>query len=303
MKFVCPVCKTAGDIPEHDTKPPATQATCHKCGSGLRIEHETGRVEALTEKRHATTREDSPGRQPQYDTTPVLSMGKQDKGKKDYLAVGAFAVILSALIATGVYFTLNLNRGVLNQPLQVISELVDDFARYGKSIWGEFQKDRQPQNKQDRQARKRLRKGYDHYKANRLKKALEELSLAIETDPQNVEAHFWRARTYIRLEQFDNAIADLKKVVDLDPRYSRAYDNLGWLFMRRNKYDQSLAHLNKSIELKPDNGWAHYMRGRVFFNKGDFQKAFENASAACKLGYKDACRDARRYESKLSPNS
>ena len=131
---------------------------------------------------------------------------------------------------------------------------------------------------------------------------MQELSLAIETHPENFEAHFWRARTFIRLEEYDKAIADLKTVVHLKPSYSPAYDNLGWLFMRRNDYDESLSNLNKSIELKPDNGWTHYMRGRVFFNKGDFQKAFENAEAACKLGYKDGCRDAKRYGAKLTEN-
>ncbi len=42
------------------------------------------------------------------------------------------------------------------------------------------------------------------------------------------------------------------------------------------------------------------MRGRVYFNKGDLQNAFENAKTACKLGYKDGCRDAKRYETKLA---
>jgi tetratricopeptide (TPR) repeat protein len=90
--------------------------------------------------------------------------------------------------------------------------------------------------------------------------------------------------------------------VYLKPRYSPAYDNLGWLFMRRDDFDESLSNLNKSIDLKPDNGWAHYMRGRVFFKKGDFKKAVENAEAACKLGYKDGCRDAKRYAAKLNEN-
>jgi hypothetical protein len=44
------------------------------------------------------------------------------------------------------------------------------------------------------------------------------------------------------------------------------------------------------------------MRGRVFFNKGDFQKAVENAETACKLGYKDGCRDAKRYGAELNEN-
>ena len=224
-------------------------------------------------------------------------MGTQDKGKNDYLAIGVFAAVLCTLIAIGVYFSLNINRGAWDRPLQMISRLVDDAVRYGKTILDQFQNERQPRSRQDRQARRHVRKGYEHYQENRPEKALEELSLAVETAPENPEAYFWRARTFIRLEQYDNAIADLKTVVNLNPRYSPAYDNLGWLFMRRNDYDASLASLSKSIELKPDNGWAHYMRGRVYFKKGDLQKAVENAKTACNLGYKDGCGDVKRYES------
>ncbi len=299
MKFICPVCETAGDIPEDGTVAPTTQTTCHNCGAKLHIEQETGRVKAQTEARFGSAAADTPSRKPKYDMTPVLSTKPHEKGRRDYLAIGVFALVLGVLIATGVYFSLSIKEGTLSQPLQKASELIDEVVDYGKSVWDKIQKDRQPKSKQDR---KHLRKGYDSYKDDRLKEALEKLSLAIESNPQNYEAYFWRARTYIRLRQFDNAIADLHQVVDINPRYSAAYDNLGWLFMRRNNFDESLANLNKSIELKPDNGWAHYLRGRVFFNKGDLQKAFENANAACELGYKDGCRDAKRYESELTEN-
>jgi tetratricopeptide (TPR) repeat protein len=305
MKFTCPVCKTTGNIPDHKdhSGQPAIQTTCLKCGTGLSVELNSGRIQQRSAGQDP--QEDPaalPGR-PKYAANSVLSMRPQDKGKKDYLAAGVFVAVLGVLIATGVYFAFNIKSDAWNRPLQMISRLVDDVTEYGKNILSEFQKERRPANRQARQAQKHVRKGYEHYKDNRLKDALQELNLAIETHPENPDAYFWRARTIIRLEQYDDAIADLKTVVNLKPRYSPAYDNLGWLFMRRNNYDESLSNLNKSIELKPDNGWAHYMRGRVFFNKGDFQKAVENAETACKLGYKDGCRDAKRYGAKLTENN
>ena len=295
MKFECPVCKTPGDIPDHEDSANQTviPATCLKCAAVLSVEPSTGRVQ----RQPAGQKRKESSDQLEYAASSVLSMGPLDKGKKDYLATGVFVAVLCALIATGVYFSFNIKPDAWNRPLKMISELVDDVTEYGKTILGKFQKDQQP-----RQAKRHVRKGYEHYKDNRLKEALQELNLAIETHPENPEAYFWRARTFIRLEQYDDAIADLKTVVNLKPRYSPAYDNLGWLFMRRNDYDESLSNLNKSIELKPDNGWAHYMRGRVFFNKGDFQKAVENAETACKLGYKDGCRDVERYGAKMTEN-
>ena len=291
MKFICPVCKTAGDIPEDDSVQPAVQTACQKCGKALSIERETGLTQPLSAGRRASFR-------PKYETSSVLSMSKREKGKRDYTAIGIFSVILAILIAAGVYFTLNLERGVLDKPLETVSKAVEEVSRYGKIIFGEFQKTRKPKNQQARIAKKHVREGYDHYKENRFKKARDELSQAIEIEPENAEAYFWRARTFIRMGQYDEAIGDLKTVVDLNPNSSPAYDNLGWLFMRRNKYDQSLTYLNKSIELKPDNAWAHHMRSRIFFKKGDLQKALENAKTACELGYKDGCNDVKRYTEK-----
>ena len=303
MKFICPECQTASDIPENSTVAPTTQTVCRNCGAKLNIEQQTGRVEMRTEKRPVPDATHTSGRKPEYELAPVLTTRPMDKGRRDYVALGFFVLVLCALIAIGVYLSLGIKPGTFNQPLKMISELADDAVEYGKSVWRQILKERQPKNKQARQAQKHLRNGYNSYKENRLKEALERLSLAIESSPQNHEAYFWRARTYIRMEQFDNAISDLNRVVEINPQYSPAYDNLGWLFMRRNKFDESLNHLNKSIELKPDNGWAHYMRARVYFNKGDLQKAFENANSACQLGYQDGCRDAKRYQSKLTQDS
>ena len=294
MKLICPVCKTAGEIAEDDSDQPEVQTTCQKCGTAFSIERGTDQVRTPA----AGTKPSGP--RPKNETPSVLSMRSQAKAKKDYTAIGIFAVVLTVLIGAGVYLTLNIDRGILNQPLQKFSKLAEDVSQYGKAIFDEFQKARQPKSQEARLAKKHVRKGYDHYKANRQKQAIEELSQAIEIEPQNAEAYFWRARAFIRLGQFDNAIADLNEAVDLNPRYSPAYDNLAWLLMRRNKYDESLIHLNKSIELKPDNAWTHFMRSRIYFKKGDLQNALESAKSACKLGYKDACRDARSYESQLA---
>jgi tetratricopeptide (TPR) repeat protein len=212
MKFICPVCKTTGDIPDHEDSfsQPATQTKCLKCGTDLSVEPNTGQVQRISGGQDLQEDQKAPSGPPKYAASSVLSMRLQDKGKKDYLATGVFAIVLCALIAIGVYFSLNIKGDALNEPLRIISELVDDVTEYGKTIFREFQKDQQP-----RQTKRHLRKGHDYYKENRLKEALHELNLAIEAHPENAEAYFWRARTFIRLEQYDKAIADLKTVVNM----------------------------------------------------------------------------------------
>ena len=234
---------------------------------------------------------------PKFEEQSVLPMRTHDRGRRDYPAIIVFAVVLTLLTAAGVYFSLNLERGILSTPRQSISKLVEKVTRHAKGIIEEFDKAFQPKNKQNRLAQKHVRRGYELYKKNRFSKARQELDRAIEMNPQNPEAYFWRARTLIKMVKYDQAVKDLEKVIDLKPAYSPAYDNLGWLLMLSNRYPESLSYLNRSIELKPENGWAYYMRGRVFFEMGDLNQALENAKTACKMGYKDACKDVQRYES------
>jgi tetratricopeptide (TPR) repeat protein len=193
MKFVCPVCKTTGDIAEDESDQPAIQATCQKCGTVLSIERETGQVQTQSAGRRTSNS------RPKYETSSVLSMRPRDKGKKDYVAIAIDSIVLSILIAVGIYFSLNIERSALNKQLQTFSKMVEDVSQYGKTIFDEFQKARQPKSQETRLTKKHVRKGYDHYKANRQKQAIEELSQAIEIDPQNAEAYFWRARAFIRL--------------------------------------------------------------------------------------------------------
>ena len=302
MKFICPVCKTAGQIDSDYSLQPVTQTACNKCGTQLSIETESGRAQILSAG-YGLPREmksSAPSDRRSKDAAfSGLSMQSGDKSKRDYPAIAVFVLVLCALIATGVYFSLRVERGILNQPLKMFSKWVDDVSRQGKTILDEFQKTRRPAGKSSHQAQKHVRKGYDLYKKDRIEKAIDEFNQAIAIEPQNFEAYFWRARAFMRNEQFENAIGDFNKVVDLNPGYSPAYDNLGWLFMRRNEYDQSLAYLNRSIELKPENSWAYYMRSRIFFKKGDLKNAMENAQTACKMGYQDACRDVKSYQSQL----
>ena len=56
-----------------------------------------------------------------------------------------------------------------------------------------------------------------------------------------------------------------------------------------------LKYLDRSFALRPDNAWAYYNRGRVHFQLGREEKAFQDAEAACRLGFEDACNILRRY--------
>lgn len=140
-----------------------------------------------------------------------------------------------------------------------------------------------------------LRRGRSLVKKEAYAEALRELDKAIAARPDSYEAHFWRGRALVKTGREAEAIRAFETTIKLNPRYSYAYDNLGWIYLRRDQNDTSLEYLNRSLTLRPENGWALYNRGRIYFQKGDVDAAFQDAEAACRLGFKKACQLLQRH--------
>ena len=107
MEFVCPVCKTTGNITEDDLNRPITKTTCPNCDIILLVNPDDGSVDA-----HKSPFKDSPimepleGR-PMDKSESVLSMSRQGKESRDWTAVLLVAAILIILISAGFYFAFN----------------------------------------------------------------------------------------------------------------------------------------------------------------------------------------------------
>ena len=290
MKCVCPDCQTAYNVPENKLTRPVNKAGCKTCGATMLINKETGMLETATQIQESASESQFSDTRFEEPIPSVMSMASKEKGTRDYLAIAVVGFALILLVAACFYLATNIKTDFLSKPFKSVSRLLDDITELGKLVINDVSKPKGPQKNQAQQARKHMRRGYGHYQDKRFKQALAEYSKAVNLDPNNPEAYFWKARTLIKMRQFDKALIDLQKSVKLNPRHSKAYDNLGWLYMMRGDYDKSINYLNKSIELKPDNGWAYYTRGHIYFKKGDRQKGLVDTEKACKMGYKDGCK-------------
>ncbi len=296
MQFECPVCQASYNVPEDRLTQTVNKAVCKKCGVTMLINKETGEIKSQVPP------DEQPSKAFIKDTRlpdglpSVLSMSSMDAGQRDYLAISVVALALFALIGAGFYFVLYINKSFDSGSIKSITRFLDDFTDFGRFFGGEAAKKKGPQSRQARKADKYIRRGYNYYKQKSYKEAFAEYSKALQLDPSNSEAYFWRARSSLKTGQYDKAIADLKETVKFDPSYAKAFDNLGWLYMKRGEYDKSISYLDNSIKLKPDNGWAYYTRGHVYIKKGDIQKGLIDANKACKMGYKDGCKIYKKYK-------
>jgi len=141
------------------------------------------------------------------------------------------------------------------------------------------------------QARELVRSASQKSRTGDLAGARADLDRAIELDPGNAEAFFWRGYAEARAGEPGKAAGDLKHASELDPKDPYAYAELANLYQHAGQYDEVIAAATRLTEVAPDwesgTGWA--MRGYAHGHKGDRERALADFAEACRRGNTRAC--------------
>jgi len=95
---------------------------------------------------------------------------------------------------------------------------------------------------------------------DRHEEALEDLSRAIEMDPEFAWALAERGEAYRLMRQYGRAIADFNRAIDLDPEEDWALSKRGELQLAFRQPEKAIEDFNRAIEIDPDD-WYYYLRG------------------------------------------
>lgn len=98
--------------------------------------------------------------------------------------------------------------------------------------------------------------------------AADSFSLALDIDPDNVQALLGRAQAYEQLGQVLEALADLESAIAAAPEEARGYQERARLIVQYGLDDPAiaLADFDKAIQLAPDSPRAHFLRGWAILN-------------------------------------
>jgi tetratricopeptide (TPR) repeat protein len=221
---------------------------------------------------------------------------RDDERSTDYPALCVFVGLLIALFVAGYFALKNVDMDVGLRPGPYVQEWTRDIEEKVSKFLGEATKGLKIPGRESTDAKTHVLKGYRLHRQKSYDEALKELNKAVEMDPRNADAYYWRGRTLVNLGRLDQGVDDFKTAVRFKPDYSEAYDNLGWLAAKQGQVDEGIAYLTKSIEFKPQNAWAFYNRSRLFFSKGEVANAMKDAEKACSLGYQDGCKAYETYK-------
>ena len=83
-------------------------------------------------------------------------------------------------------------------------------------------------------------------------KGVNDLSIAISSDPTNTELYYWRATAYYNLKKYDDAILDFNKAIELMPNAAGAIHYRGNSYYYKGEYEKAIIDFDKAMVLNPE---------------------------------------------------
>jgi Flp pilus assembly protein TadD len=142
-----------------------------------------------------------------------------------------------------------------------------------------------------RQAQNQVVDGFAKLKHGDTAGARADLDRAIEINPRNADAYFWRGEADAKAGELGKAVGNFKRVLELDPDRKDALFALASIYGRNGEYDEAIKYLTRAIRVAPDfaQGTAFAQRGYSYKMKGDMDAAKADFAEACKRGTASAC--------------
>ena len=135
-----------------------------------------------------------------------------------------------------------------------------------------------------------LRRGIEAGQRGQYSDSIQDLTKAIELEPDHADAYLFRGLTYDSQGKHDRAIQDHTKAIELKPDYADAYNSRGLAYGSQGKHDRAIQDHTKAIELKPDHADAYNFRGLAYDSQGKHDHAIQDYTKAIELepDYADA---------------
>jgi arylsulfatase A-like enzyme/Tfp pilus assembly protein PilF len=110
--------------------------------------------------------------------------------------------------------------------------------------------------------------GEDAFAAGDIEGAIDHFSQLVEMDPDNPQAHAFRARGYIELGRPEQARQDYLRIIEIDSTNSTPYFHLGNLAQEEGDLETALGYYEKALDLVPGSPEALANIGSVLLEKG-----------------------------------
>lgn len=126
--------------------------------------------------------------------------------------------------------------------------------------------------------------------------AIGEADKALELEPDNSDALFYRAAAENLLGRYGDADRDASRGLSIAPSAAVLRDARAWAYIRMGRFTDAIADANHSLEIDPKNPYAFANRGHAHEGRGDYEAMAADLKTAAELNgqfepdYRDSTR-------------
>lgn len=133
-------------------------------------------------------------------------------------------------------------------------------------------------------------RGDAYYKTRKYNEAIDDLTKAIQLEPNISDYYFKRGIVFLRAKQFsldigdyDKAITDFYQAIRITPDNSDYHAFLGGCFQEKRLFEKAILEFDIAINLDPGNYQQYTRRAAAYYDKGDKDRALADVSKALSL--------------------
>jgi tetratricopeptide (TPR) repeat protein len=136
---------------------------------------------------------------------------------------------------------------------------------------------------------------YAQAKAGKLDEAIAEYTRVLKMHPRYAHAYLYRGHAYDDKHELKLAEQDYLSSIEIDPSDIEAYRGLDHVLFQQKRFDEIILHWDRYLDRKPKDARALYERSGAYHHNGQAELAKRDVSAACRLGYDEACNTQKRF--------
>jgi tetratricopeptide (TPR) repeat protein len=109
-----------------------------------------------------------------------------------------------------------------------------------------------------------------------------ESTYAININPNNPLAYYYRGTAYRLKGDYERAVNDISQAINLDPTRDNFFISRALAYHKKQDHSRAFTDFTESIRLNPSSANNYYQRGLAYFNTGDFKHAVSDFDRATK---------------------
>ena len=129
-----------------------------------------------------------------------------------------------------------------------------------------------------------LNEGLAKYRINEYLEAIKNFTHAIEADPEQAEAYYYRGQVFIDINNIHAAKSDFRRVTQMTADDPEAWNFLGYTQSLDGDNQSAIESFNKAIAINPNNPMYYYNRGGSLAKTDQLNAALDDFDKAIELG-------------------